>query len=148
MQVALSSTATSSASVELFTLIFCLDEIEIILPFPNVNVALACDLISGQTARDASMFQVRTPLSIASRTDGECVYCFVQDSILVNFLESSSDKSFSLVHRNHIVSSMSGLALFTTNKRRTIILCTNSLISLFILGKSAFALNIFPLHGY
>ena len=57
------STHTSLASVELLASIFCFSDIENTLPCPNVRHTPVWLLQSGCTANDASMFQVRDPLS-------------------------------------------------------------------------------------
>ena len=65
-----SSIPTSSASVELLELIFCFADINNTPSCPNVRHAPVWLLQSGCTANDASMFQVRVPLSTASITSG------------------------------------------------------------------------------
>ena len=59
------STPTSLALVDLLVLIFCFADIDNTLPCPKVGQALVWLLQSGCTANDASMFQVKVPLSFA-----------------------------------------------------------------------------------
>jgi hypothetical protein len=94
-----SSTATSSASVELRVLSFCLVDVTMGNPRPNDSPPPVCPLISGCTAKDPSTHHLSMPVEAALNISGRVLVPQRYLIIWANLVQSSVSGSLTLVVR-------------------------------------------------
>ena len=109
----MSSTPTSSLSVELRVLILCFVKLTIGNHLPIVRTPLVCPHILSCTAKLASAYQFRTPVPLTPNVKGKSI---VERKYLIrcsSFVQLSISGDCTLVVRNAVASNPSGLALLT-----------------------------------
>jgi hypothetical protein len=110
----MSSTPTTSLSVELLVFNFCFVKTEKRNPLPIVSLPPVCMRMFGCTANEASMYHINSPLLSAPKTRGQSRSPLKYSIRWQSFNQSLVSGALTLVVRNAIARHVSGLALLVT----------------------------------